>query len=118
VDGKERPYLVLVVLGEAVVCFYLTTVVWVMTRWPDSEAVAYRMRGWDWWKAGASHFLAGSLVGLVGGGTVFIANRPVMRWLGVEGKRIPLGIAGSFAAAIVLAAFIGALSFAIRKPYF
>ena len=114
---RERAWLALVLAGEAVVCGYLTLVVWVMTHWMVHDSIAFRMTAGEWRWTAFNRFLGGAFVGLLGGGGIFIITRPIFRWLGIEGRRIPLVVAGSFAVPVIIAALIGAIRLAIKKSF-
>jgi hypothetical protein len=101
------------VIGTLYVALYC----WLIAAWIVDDSWAFRAAPIDWWREAATRFGFGILLGSAAGLVLVALNRLLAR-AGLTVPRLgPWQIGVGAFAAIVAASAIGALYFAIRRPY-
>lgn len=110
-----RTVLVVVSL-EALAIAYLSFVSYFSSVWFVEDSQAFSMSSLDGWLVAGFRAAIGCSVAAGFGGLLVFMNRALARWLPVT-RRLALPVGGGAASVVSLGAMIGALEFAITKPY-
>ena len=101
----------LVVLGYAMFMAFLLTV------WIETNGFAMRATEIDWWIEGGKRLFVVGVVAAIIAAILLPVNNVLFRWFGFENPRYVSYSAGAVFLLIVAAGIIGAINFAITKPY-
>ena len=96
---------------------YLTLIAWLTSTWMVDDGWAARAGDADWWMLAVTRAGLGVLAAAVAGGSLLVLNHGLARWrLGFAGLR-PVPVAWMGAGAIGAASVIGAIYFAVERPF-
>jgi hypothetical protein len=96
---------------------YVALFCWLIAAWMVDDSWAFRAAPIDWWRTAATRLGFGILIGAAAGLLLVALNKLLAR-AGLNVPRLgPWQVGLGAFAAIVAASAIGALYFAIRKPY-
>ncbi len=101
----------LFLLGNGILIAFL------MGSWMESDAFAYSASELDWWKVAVKRFLVLSVLSVVASAIVWMINKPLFAWSGFKNKRLPVITAGVTLVSFGVAGLVGAITFAVTKPY-
>jgi hypothetical protein len=110
----KRIFGLLIISTEAAALVYTVFMSYLLTAWMETDAFAVQATNIDWWVEGGKRLL------IVGLGASFVAcismvgNGYLFRWLGL---RLALFSAIAVFVLMVAAGMIGAIEFAVTKPF-
>ena len=99
------------VLGYAILMAYLISV------WMESDSFAYSATEIDWWIEAGKRFVISSGLAFALAGLVWLVNKPLLKRLGFKNESLPAITASVFGGSLCIASLIGAIVFAITKPF-
>lgn len=108
-----------IVVAAAQLLMLVYVVLWgfLFGAWMESDDFAHFASGSDWWLEAGRRFLAATALAAVLAAAVWWGNRYLFAWVGFEYKRLPLFAAGTIFVGMCGSSLVGALVFAITKPY-
>jgi len=104
-------FIELLVLGYAMFMAFLLTV------WIETHSFANRATEIDWWIEGGKRLFVVCVAAALFAGILLPLNKVLFRWLGFENRRYATFSAAVAFLLIVAAGIIGAVNFAITKPF-
>ena len=109
------PALILIV--ETVLAAHVAVVVWLLAVWMVDDSQAARMVPSDWYIEAVRRFAVGTAVGFVFGAVAYLVNRRWVAPLAPNSPSLALRAALLLACCIGLAGGVGAIQFAVTKPF-
>lgn len=107
----------LVLLTELVVLGYGMLLAFLLTAWMETNSFAVRATEINWWIESAKRLFLVGVAAIVFAAMLWLANKVLFRWLGYQNRRLALFSAGAAFLLIVAAGTIGAVNFAVTKPF-
>jgi hypothetical protein len=104
-------FLELFVFGNAVLMAF------VMSAWMESSSFAFFASEADWWFEAGKRFIVGSAMAAFLSALVWLVNRNLFVWVGFKNERLPTLIASILFGSLCVSTLVGAINFAITKPY-
>ena len=112
---RAIPALILIV--ETGLASYVALVVWLLSVWMVDDSQAARMVPSDWYIEAVRRFGAGIAVALVFGALAYLVNRRWVAALLPNSPSLALRAALLLACCIGLFGGVGAIQFAVTKPF-
>ncbi len=114
---EKRVVCGMVLLLEAALLAYAVFMSFLFTVFMESDNFAFHATEFDWWVAGGKKFAIVCIATAILVSGMFIANRPLFRWIGLKNPRLPLYLSLGSATVILGAGLIGIAMFIYSKPY-
>jgi len=100
-------------LGEAVGTGYLSLIAYLMGVWMVGDSVAFRMTSSDWYVEGAKRFAEVCVLAAVSAAVAHLFNRWAFRSRMAAARLLSVLVF----SAICVSGLVGAVEFAVKKPY-
>ncbi|WP_237057542.1 hypothetical protein [Microbulbifer sediminum] len=101
----------LFLLGNAMLIAFL------MCSWMESDAFAYSASELDWWELAVKRFLLLSVLSVIASAIVWKINKQLFAWSGFKNEQLPVITARITLVSLCVAGLVGAVIFAVTKPY-
>jgi len=113
----KRAASVMAVFVELVVLGYAMFMAFLLTVWIETDSFAMRATEIDWWIEGVKRLFVVVVVAAIFAAILLPVNKVLLRSLGFENRRFVSYSVGAAFLLIVVVGIIGAINFAITKPY-
>ena len=113
----KRAASVMTVFVELVVLGYAMFMAFLLTVWIETNSFAGRATEIDWWIEGGKRLFVVGVATAIFAAILLPVNKYIFRWLGFVNRRIASYSAVAAFLLIVAAGIIGAVNFAITKPF-
>jgi hypothetical protein len=92
-------------------------IAFVMGAWMESSSFASSASESDWWFEAGNRFIVGSVMAAFLSALVWFVNRNLFVWVGFKTERPSTLIASILFGSLCVSTLVGAINFAITKPY-
>ena len=106
-----------IILLEMFVIVNAILIVFLMTTWMEDHTFATSASEIDWWIIAGQKFLVAIVLSVVASILLLLVNRPLFIWSGFTNERLPYITAKIMFISLFISSLIGAIIFAVEKPY-
>lgn len=108
---------IVIILIELSILLFLMSMVFLTTSWIADDSFAVSASELDWWLIAGQRLLITVVFSVIASIILWRINKPLFAWSRFSIERLPNTTAIIFFVGLFLSALVGAVYFAVEKPY-